>query len=91
MAAAAKAGCDASMDSIPLTTSYQREGRVGPLMGSFLPLRFTKPYAVSGVFPVVPSDSPVRSFGDLQDQKVGVVVGSAEPRHLPSKRKLWPQ
>src|SRR6266480_2971398 len=83
--AATKAGCDASMDSIPLTASYQREGRVGPLMGSLLPLRFTKPYAVSGVFLVVPSDSPARSFGDLKDQKVGVVVGSVEHEWLSRK------
>jgi len=83
--AATKAGCDASMDSIPLSASYQREGRVGPLMGSLLPLRFTKPYAASGVFLVVPSDSPARSFGDLHDQKVGVVVGSVEHEWLSRK------
>src|SRR6266511_3572539 len=54
--AAGKAACDASMDSIPLGASYEREGRIGPLMGTLLPLRFTKPYAASGVFLVIPSD-----------------------------------
>jgi polar amino acid transport system substrate-binding protein len=83
--AAAKAGCDASMDSIPLPASYQREGRVGPLMAALLPLRFTKPYAASGIFLIVPSGSPARSFGDLHDQKIGVAVGSIEHEWLSNK------
>ena len=84
--AAGKAACDASMDSIPLAASYEREGRIGPLMGTLLPLRFTKPYAASGVFLVIPSDSQARRFEDLHDQKIGVIVGSIEHEWLTNKR-----
>lgn len=76
---AAKAGgCDASMDAIPLAARYRPEGRIGPLRPAILPIRFTKPYAASGVFLAVPSGSPARSFEELGDQKIGVVVGSVE-------------
>jgi polar amino acid transport system substrate-binding protein len=83
--AAGKAGCDASMDSIPLAASYPREGRIGPLMGNLLPLRFTQPYAASGVFLAIPSDSQARRFEDLHDQKIGVIVGSVEHEWLTNK------
>jgi ABC-type amino acid transport substrate-binding protein len=83
--AATKAGCEAFMDSIPLAANYQREGRIGPLMGTLFPLRFTKPYAASGVFLVVPTGSEARRFEDLHDRKIGVAVGSVEHELLANK------
>jgi polar amino acid transport system substrate-binding protein len=73
-----KANCDASMDAIPSATQYHSEGLTGPLTPTVNPLRFTKPYAASGVFLIVPSGSPARRFEELNAHKIGVTVGSVE-------------
>jgi polar amino acid transport system substrate-binding protein len=78
-------GCDAFMDLIALAPLHAREGRIGPLRPGVLPLRFSKPYATSGISLVVRSDSPVGRFEELGGQKVGVVVGSIEHELLARK------
>ena len=73
--------CDALMDAVPSAASYDREGLTGPLT-TYLPLRFSRPYAESGVVLVVSSRSPVRRLDDLHGQKIGVTVGTAEHEWL---------
>lgn len=80
-----KTNCDASMDSIPVATRYESEGRTGPLMPTVNSARFTKPYAGSGVFLIVPSGSPARRFEELRDKKIGVRIGSVEHAWLAKK------
>jgi polar amino acid transport system substrate-binding protein len=47
-----------------------------------LPLRFSRPYADSGVVLVISSRSSVRRLEDLRDQKIGVMVGTIEHKWL---------
>jgi ABC-type amino acid transport substrate-binding protein len=68
--------CDAVMDAVADAAGYEREGKIGPLRAAAAPLRFTKPYAASGVFLAVRSGSPARRFDELGAGKIGVVVGS---------------
>jgi polar amino acid transport system substrate-binding protein len=83
--AAKAADCDISMDARPVAAHYEREGQTGPLMPTVLTLRFTKPYAGSGLFLVVPTGSPVRRFDDLDAEKIGVVVDSVAHQWLQKK------
>lgn len=85
LSAAIKAECDVSMDARAVSAHYDREGQTGPLMSAALPLRFSKPYAGSGLFLVVPSGSPAQRFEDLNEQKVGVVVDSIANQWLAKK------
>jgi polar amino acid transport system substrate-binding protein len=85
--AAKAADCDASMDAKPVAVHYEREGQTGPLMTTALPLRFTKAYAGSGLFLVVPSGSAALRFEDLGEQKIGVIVDSVAHQWL-TKRGL---
>ena len=74
-------GCDFLMDVVASAATYEREGLTGPLT-SQLPLRFSRPYANSGVVLVVSSRSSVRRLNDLHGQKVGVAVGTIEHEWL---------
>jgi polar amino acid transport system substrate-binding protein len=85
LSAARKAECDASMDARAVAAHYDREGQTGPLMSVVLPLRYSKPYAGSGIFLVVPSGSPAQRFEDLNEQKVGVIVDSVANQWLARK------
>jgi polar amino acid transport system substrate-binding protein len=76
-----KADCDASMGAVASAASYDREGLTGPLT-TYLPLRFSRPYADSGVVLVVSSRSSVHRLNDLQGQKIGVAVGGIEHEWL---------
>ena len=69
------------MGVVASAASYDREGLTGPLT-SHLPLRFSIPYADSGVVLVISSRSSVRRLEDLRDQKVGVMVGTVEHEWL---------
>jgi hypothetical protein len=60
--------CDVLMGVVASAASYDREGLTGPLT-SHLPLRFSIPYADSGVVLVISSRSSVRRLEDLRDQK----------------------
>jgi polar amino acid transport system substrate-binding protein len=73
--------CDVLMGVVASAASYDREGLTGPLT-SHLPLRFSIPYADSGVVLVISSRSSVRRLEDLHDQKVGVMVGTVEHEWL---------
>jgi ABC-type amino acid transport substrate-binding protein len=73
--------CDVLMDVVASAATYEREGLTGPLT-SHLPLRFSRPYANSGVVLVVSSRSSVRQLNDLHGQKVGVMVGTIEHEWL---------
>jgi len=73
--------CDFLMDVVASAATYEREGLTGPLT-RHLPLRFSRPYANSGVVLVVSSGSSVRRLNDLQGQKVGVTVGTIEHEWL---------
>ena len=73
--------CDALMDAVPSAASYDREGLTGPLT-TRIPLRFSRPYADSGVVLVVSSRSSVRRLNDLHGQKIGVTVGTIEHEWL---------
>ena len=73
--------CDVLMGVVASAASYDREGLTGPLT-SHLPLRFSIPYADSGVVLVISSRSSVRRLEDLRDQKVGVMVGTVEHEWL---------
>jgi hypothetical protein len=52
------------MGVVASAASYDREGLTGPLT-THLPLRFSRPYADSGVVLVVSSRSSVRRLNDL--------------------------
>jgi polar amino acid transport system substrate-binding protein len=84
---ARKVDCDALMDSIVLdSVLYEHEGQTGPAVQSSIGgLRYTKPYASSGVVLVVPADSPARRFEDLPGAKIGVIVGSVVHQMLAQK------
>src|ERR1700704_6759008 len=73
--------CDVLMDVVASAASYDREGLTGPLT-THLPLRFSRPYAGSGVVLVISSRSSVRRLEDLHDQKIGVMVGTVEHEWL---------
>jgi len=73
--------CDALMGAVASAASYDREGRTGPLT-THLPLRFSRPYADSGVVLAVSSRSSVRRLDDLQGQKIGVTVATLEHEWL---------
>ena len=73
--------CDLSMGVVASAASYDREGLTGPLT-TYLPLRFSRPYADSGVVLVVSSRSSVRRLNDLHGQKIGVMVGTIEHEWL---------
>ena len=73
--------CDALMEAVASAASYDREGLTGPLT-THLPLRFSRPYAESGVVLVVSSRSSVRRLDDLHGQKIGVTVGTVEHEWL---------
>jgi ABC-type amino acid transport substrate-binding protein len=73
--------CDVLMDVVASAATYEQEGLTGPLT-SHLPLRFSRPYASSGVVLVVSSRSSVRQLDDLHGQKVGVTVGTIEHEWL---------
>jgi polar amino acid transport system substrate-binding protein len=73
--------CDVSMGVVASAASYDREGLTGPLT-THLPLRFSRPYADSGVVLVVSSRSSVRRLDDLHGQKIGVTVGTVEHEWL---------
>ena len=73
--------CDVSMGVVASAASYDREGLTGPLT-THLPLRFSRPYADSGVVLVVSSRSSVRRLDDLHGQKIGVMVGTIEHEWL---------
>jgi len=73
--------CDALMEAVASAVSYDREGLTGPLT-THLPLRFSRPYAESGVVLVVSSRSSVRQLDDLHGQKIGVTVGTVEHEWL---------
>jgi len=73
--------CDLLMGVVASAASYDREGLTGPLT-THLPLRFSKPYADSGVVLVTSSRSSVRRLEDLHDQKIGVMVGTVEHEWL---------
>ena len=73
--------CDVSMGVVASAASYDREGLTGPLT-THLPLRFSRPYADSGVVLVVSSRSSVRRLNDLHGQKIGVMVGTIEHEWL---------
>src|SRR3982074_262424 len=73
--------CDVLMDVVASAASYDREGLTGPLT-THLPLRFSRPYADSGVVVVISSRSSVRRLEDLHGQKIGVMVGTVEHEWL---------
>jgi polar amino acid transport system substrate-binding protein len=73
--------CDVLMGVVASAASYDREGLTGPLT-THLPLRFSRPYADSGVVLVISSRSSVRRLEDLHDQKIGVMVGTVEHEWL---------
>ena len=73
--------CDVLMGVVAPTASYDREGLTGPLT-THLPLRFSRPYADSGVVLVISSRSSVGRLEDLQGQKIGVMVGTVEHEWL---------
>jgi ABC-type amino acid transport substrate-binding protein len=73
--------CDALMEAVASAASYDREGLTGPLT-TYLPLRFSRPYAEGGIVLVVSSRSSVRRLDDLHGQKVGVTVGTVEHEWL---------
>jgi ABC-type amino acid transport substrate-binding protein len=76
-----KSDCDILMEAVASAASYDREGLTGPLT-THLPLRFSRPYAASGVFLVASSRSSVRRLDDLRGQKIGVTVGTVEHEWL---------
>jgi Bacterial extracellular solute-binding proteins, family 3 len=65
--------CDVLMGVVASAASYDREGLTGPLT-THLPLRYSRPYADSGVVLVISSRSSVRRLEDLHGQKIGVMV-----------------
>ncbi|MGY8682868.1 transporter substrate-binding domain-containing protein [Bradyrhizobium sp. UFLA05-153] len=67
------------MSVVASAPSYDQEGLTGPLT-TRLPLRFSRPYAESGVV-IVSSRSSVR-LDDLHGQKIGVVVSTVEHEWL---------
>lgn len=73
--------CDVSMGVVASAASYDREGLTGPLT-THIPLRFSRPYADSGVLLVVSSRSSVHRLNDLHGQKIGVMVGTIEHEWL---------
>ena len=73
--------CDVSMGVVASAASYDREGLTGPLT-THLPLRFSRPYADSGIVLVVSSRSSIRGLNDLHGQKIGVMVGTIEHEWL---------
>jgi ABC-type amino acid transport substrate-binding protein len=73
--------CDALMGAVASAASYDREGLTGPLT-THLPLRFSRPYADSGVVLDISSRSPVRRLEDLHGQNIGVKVGTVEHEWL---------
>ena len=73
--------CDVLMGVVASAPSYDREGLTGPLT-THLPLRFSRPYADSGVVLVISARSSVRRLEDLRGQKIGVMVGTAEHEWL---------
>ncbi|MDE5447277.1 transporter substrate-binding domain-containing protein [Bradyrhizobium sp. CSA207] len=73
--------CDVLMGVVASAASYYREGLTGPLT-THLPLRFSRPYADSGVVLVISSRTSVRRLEDLHGQKIGVMVGSVEHEWL---------
>ncbi|WP_028346882.1 substrate-binding periplasmic protein [Bradyrhizobium murdochi] len=73
--------CDVLMGVVASAASYDREGLTGPLT-THLPLRFSRPYADSGVVLVISSRSSVRRLEDLHGQKIGVMVGTIEHEWL---------
>jgi ABC-type amino acid transport substrate-binding protein len=73
--------CDVLMGVVASAAIYDREGLTGPLT-THLPLRFSRPYADSGVVLVISSRSSVRRLEDLHDQKIGVMVGTVEHEWL---------
>jgi hypothetical protein len=73
--------CDVLMGVVASAASYDREGLTGPLT-THLPLRFSRPYADSGVVLVISARSLVRRLEDLRGQKIGVMVGTAEHEWL---------
>jgi len=73
--------CDFLMGVVASAASYDREGLTGPLT-THLPLRFSRPYAGSGVVLVISSRSSVRRLEDLHGQKIGVMVGTVEHEWL---------
>ena len=73
--------CDILMGVVASAASYDREGLTGPLT-THLPLRFSRPYADSGVVLVISSRSSVRRLEDLRGQKIGVMVGTVEHEWL---------
>src|SRR5207247_3404188 len=73
--------CDVLMGVVGSAASYDREGLTGPLT-THLPLRFSRPYADSGVVLVISSRSSVRRLEDLHGQKIGVMVGTVEHEWL---------
>jgi len=76
-----KSDCDVLMGVVASAASYDREGLTGPLT-THLPLRFSRPYADSGVVLVISARSSVRRLEDLRGQKIGVMVGTAEHEWL---------
>ena len=76
-----KADCDASMGAVASAASYDQEGLTGPLT-TYMPLRFSRPYADSGVVLVVSSRSSVHRLNDLHGRKIGVTVGTIEHEWL---------
>ena len=73
--------CDVLMGVVASAPSYDREGLTGPLT-THLPLRFSRPYADSGVVLVISPRSSVRRLEDLRGQKIGVMVGTVEHEWL---------
>jgi ABC-type amino acid transport substrate-binding protein len=73
--------CDVLMGVVASAASYDREGLTGPLT-THLPLRFSRPYADSGVVLVISARSSVRRLEDLHGQKIGVMVGTVEHEWL---------
>jgi polar amino acid transport system substrate-binding protein len=73
--------CDVLMGVVASAASYDREGLTGPLT-THLPLRFSRPYADSGVVLVISARSSVRGLEDLHGQKIGVMVGTVEHEWL---------
>jgi polar amino acid transport system substrate-binding protein len=73
--------CDVLMGVVASAATYDREGLTGPLT-THLPLRFSRPYADSGVVLVISARSSVRGLEDLHGQKIGVMVGTVEHEWL---------
>jgi len=73
--------CNVLMGVAASAASYDREGLTGPLT-TRLPLRFSRPYADSGVVLVISSRSSVRRLKDLHGEKIGVMVGTVEHEWL---------